>query len=384
MSVAPARPLVVLDATAFCYGPISTLLAVVDCLPADALDLVLLASGTAAEFAQAHGGPFRIVPCDTEQVAELDRHADLIARAAVFVSNTNPLSARYAKLRGCRVAYIDTLFWMWDQIDEVVACADAFIVQDFVGVDANRRRLAIDLPGFHRVGPLIALDGERIATEPLALVSFGGIESPLTIPGRTNRYPWVMTPLIVEALRRLGGIERTVICGRGPVMDALAAEHGGPGLELRFLPHREYIAALRRCRVHLAAPGLTGAYEARALGVPMVPLLGQNYSQQLQVETFLADPSWQIAGPDWRTIYDDAAIPRHLPEPIAVARINELVLRFERDGAAQRRYVDLLTAAVVELSSRPAQSPPPGASRSGARDAARLICELGGVAPSPG
>jgi hypothetical protein len=282
------------------------------------------------------------------------------------------------------VAYIDTLFWMWDEIDDVVARADAFIVQDFAGIDDNRRRLGIDIPRFHHVGPLIELDGERTVTEPLALVSFGGIESPLTIPGQTNRYPWVMAPLVIEALRRLGGIERTLICGRGPVMEALAAEYASPGLELRFLPHRDYIAALRRCRVHLAAPGLTGAYEARALGVPMVPLLGQNYSQQLQVEHFLTDPSWQIAGPDWRTLYDDAAIPPHLPEPVAVARVNDLVLRFERDRAAQVRYVDLLTAALVQITQRPAQPPPPGAAWSGAHDAARLICELAGVAPGPG
>jgi hypothetical protein len=378
----PDKPLVVLDAAAFCYGPISTLLAVVDCLPAGALDLVLLASGTAAELAAAHGG-LRIVACDTEQVAALDQQADLLARCAVFVSNTNPVSARHAKLRGCRVAYIDTLFWMWDAIDDVVARSDAFLVQDFAGVDDNRRRLAIDIPGFQRVGPLIALDGEAPADardDALALVSFGGMESSLTLPGRTNRYAWVMAPLILEALERRGGLERIVMCGRGHVMDSLAAAHAAPGREFRFLPHRAYIAALRRCRVHLAAPGLTGAYEARALGVPITFLLGQNYSQQLQVEIFLADPSWPATGVDWRAIYDDAVIPAHLPEPVAVARVNELVVRFEHDRAAQARYVELLTDALTRLPARP-DAGPNTSTPSGARDAARRICELAGVAP---
>jgi hypothetical protein len=379
MSRASNKPLVVLDAAAFCYGPISTLLAVVDCLPAAELDLVLCASGTAAEFAEAHGGDFRVVTCDTEKAAALDQQADLLARCAVFVSNTNPVSARYAKLRGCRVAYIDTLFWMWDEVDDVVARADAFIVQDFVGVEENRRRLAIDIPNFHRVGPLIALDGgHEIAAEPLALVSFGGMESSLTLPGRTNRYAWVMTPLVLEALQRLGVLERTLVCGRGHVMESLASTCAGPGVEFRFLPHRDYIAVLRRCRVHLAAPGLTGAYEARALGVPMALLLGQNYSQQLQAEIFLADPSWPFTGVDWRAIYDDAVIPAHLPEPVAVARVNEFVLRFEQDRFAQARYVDLLADALAQMPARPVLGP--GAlAPSGAREAARLICALAGV-----
>jgi hypothetical protein len=367
----------VLDAAAFCYGPISTLLAVIDCLPVDALEMVVLASGTSAELAGAHGGAFRIVECDTEQLAALAAQADLLARCAVFVSNTNPVSARYAKLRGCRVAYIDTLFWMWDAIDDVVAQADAFLVQDFAGVDDNRRRLAIDIPHFERVGPLIALGGGGVSTEPRALVSFGGMESSLTVPGRTNRYAWVMAPLVLEALRRRGGLERTVLCGRGHVMDSLAQLYAGPDVECRFLPHREYIAALRRCQVHLAAPGLTGAYEARALGVPIAFLLAQNYSQQLQVEIFLSDPSWPATGVDWRAIYDDAAIPAHLPEPVAVARVNELVLRFERDRAAQARYVELLTDALHRLPASGQGSCTP----SGAPAAARRICELAGVGP---
>ena len=129
------RRTVLLDAAPFCYGPISTLMAVAQQLRSADIDLVLLASGTAAEFVRTEQTWLRVVTCNTEDIADLGRIRHLFFDAAVFVCNTNPISAGFARTLGCRVVYIDTLFWMWDRIDPLVASSELYLAQDFAGMN---------------------------------------------------------------------------------------------------------------------------------------------------------------------------------------------------------------------------------------------------------
>lgn len=376
------KPLILLDAAPFCYGPISTLLAVIDELGDDAVDFVLLASGTSAEFAAARRDRIEIVACNTESEADLARHEALFRRCALFVCNTNPTSAAYAKELGCRVAYIDTLFWMWDRVDPRVARADLFLVQEFAGVAENRARIGAEIAAFQLVGPLIASAPRRTDPGGACIVSFGGIESSLTVPGQTNRYPWWMARLLLAALARRPRYERYRLCGRDHVMRSVAAELGAPAdVAFGFVPHDEFVAEIGRAGLYLLSPGLTGVYEAVAARPPTVLLLPQNYSQQLQAQTFIDDPRWGLRGLDWRHVYDEFVMPRFLGEAEAVAQLNEVILRFERDAAAQARYVDRLAEviAAVERGGGGGGSAPASGTRAAAAAIRGLIPALADV-----
>jgi hypothetical protein len=369
------KPTVVLDAAPFCYGPISTLMAVVDHLRRQELELVLLASGTAAEFAGAGWEGIRVVPCNTEDLEDLRRVEPLLRECSVFVSNTNPPSAQFAASLGCRVVYIDTLFWMWDHIDPAIAHAALYLVQDFPGVQENRQRIGKDIRNFEVVGPLIA-DGPTLpqaARENTCVISFGGMESSLTVPGQTNRYPWVITRLLVEAFERVAPFDRYLFCGRDWVMSSLAEQWGGPRREFRFVPHRELLGALSRCRLLLLSPGLTGAYEAMSLRTPTCLLLPQNYSQQLQADTFLKQPGWPFRGWEWSAVYPEVSFPRYMPEAQAIAQLNEVIRRFESDTRAQQHYLELLVTSIQQTLKSPEAG---GALSSGARAAAEKISAL--------
>ncbi len=362
------KPLILLDAAPFCYGPISTLCAILDHLPRPDLRLKLLASGTSAEFARGYHAGLEIVDCDTEDPEDLEAHRELFLASNLFVSNTNPVSARYAVGLGCRTVYVDTLVWMWDEIDPQVAASELYVAQDFEGIDENFERLGAEIESFEVVGPLIAssAEGSRAPGND-CLISFGGIESSLTVAGETNRYPWVVTRLLCRAFERLPAFDRYLFAGRGRVMESLARDHGGPRREFRFVPHHELLERLASCRLCLLSPGLTGAYEALAAGARSYLLPPQNYSQQLQSTIFLEQAQWPFQGMHWGQIYRGFEMPAHLPEEQAVAEVNRLILRFESDAEAQERWLEHLVDAVGRLDDWPTGSGSPAGSEAVAR-----------------
>ncbi|MBS1913062.1 MAG: hypothetical protein JST22_13830 [Bacteroidetes bacterium] len=373
------RPLIVLDAAPFCYGPVSTLMAIVDHIPPDAADLVLLASGTVAEFAAPYGDRFRVIECDTEKLEDLERIAPLLEQCDLFISNTNPPGALFACRRGCPTIYVDTLFWMWDEVDrEIAESVLVYAAQDFDGIGENRRRIGSHIRNFRVVGPLISTPPPSFGRRGnRCIVSFGGMESSLTIPGTTNRYPWVMTELLLKALNRVEPFDNVLFCGRGPVMHQLASEFGRPDVEFRFVAHQELIAELQRCSMLLLSPGLTGCFEAAAAGTPTVLLLPQNYSQQLQAATFAADRGWPFAGNDWSRIYPSVSFPRYMPEAEAIAGLNQVIRTFETDADAQERYVNMVVEDMHAAAGRRAGH----TMRSGAADVAEMIVQVLAAGP---
>lgn len=343
------RPLVLLDAAPFCFGPVSTLQVVLDELPVTDLDLILLSSGTTAEFMADYDPKCVQVTCDTENRDELARHNELFQKCALFVSNTNPVSARYAIEVGTPVLYLDTLFWMWDKIDPLIAKSAIYVAQSFRGIEENRRRIGRDIADFRIVGPLVRPARARERNRD-CLISYGGMSSKLTVPGVTNRYAWVMTRLLLSAFERAPAFDRYVFRGNARVMDALAREFKDNRCEFGFAPHAKHVEEMAGACNVLLSPGLTGTYEALASYAPTWLLPPQNYSQQLQAEFFLNDGAFQ--GRHWGHIYPDFELPAYVPEPEGVRRVSAAVLRFEEDAEAQNRYVAALSEALP--ISRPA------------------------------
>lgn len=370
------RPFILLDAVPFCYGPVSTLISIVNCLPKDQFELVLLASGTTEEFACAEKGKYRLVSCNTEVIEELESVKELFARCDLFISNTNPISARYAMDLGCRVAYVDTLFWMWEAIDAVVTKADAYIVQDFAGVEENRSRIGREIKNFHKVGPLIDVaDSKRREKENLCIVSFGGQESNYSSGDLAFRFSKILSGIIIRCFDAIGYDGFISFRGRSSIMQRLSQCYTGNNYEFRFVPHREHVQDLNRAQYHLLSPGLTGMFEAIALNIPSLLLPGQNYSQQLQAHMLLSQRHRLFGGVEWGGIYHDGNVPAFLPELEGVEMVAGLITRFESDSEAQQRYMDVLSKTL----GKQADIPITNRMQSGAAQAAEIVCDMVGV-----
>jgi hypothetical protein len=373
------RPLALFDAAAFCFGPASTLQIVLEELLDYELDLVVLCSGTTAEFLKGSSGRCTLLPCDSEEPAELARWKDLFQRCDVFVSNTNPVSARYALELGVPTIYVDTLFWMWDEIDPVIARSAAYVAQTFAGIEENRRRIGGEIANFRIVGPL-AGQAPRRARARHCLISYGGMASKFTVPGVTNSYAWVMTRLLLEAFERAPTFDRYLFRGSGPVMEALAREFCDSRCEFAFAPRIQHLDEMASARNLLLSPGLTGSYEAIGAGTPTWLLPPQNYSQQLQSETFLGLAKAPFEGRHWGQIYPDLSLRRYMPEEEGVALVSAAVRRFEDDAAGRRQYVEALVE-VLPLTRPPAiPADAPFRGEGAAAEVAGMILQATGLA----
>lgn len=365
------RPLVLFDAAAFCFGPASTLEVVLDELLDDDLDLMVLSSGTTAEFLAGYSARCTLVPCDSDEPAELARRRHLFQRCDLFVSNTNPVSARYALEQGVPTIYVDTLFWMWDDIDPLIARSAVYVAQTFAGIEENRRRIGGEIADFRLVGPLVGQPSERTRAGH-CLISYGGMASKFTVPGVTNRYAWTMTRLLLEAFERAPAFDRYLFRGCGRVMDALEREFGDSRCEFAFAPRAQHLDEMASARNLLLSPGLTGSYEAIGAGTPTWLLPPQNYSQQLQAETFLGLDPAPFDGRHWSQIYPDLALRRYMPEEEAVALVSATVRRFEEDADTRRQYADMIVGA-LPLTRPPA---PPDDAAFGGKGAAAEIASM--------
>lgn len=331
------RPLVLCDAAAFCFGPASTLQVVLDELTGSNFRIVLLVSGTTAEFFRDYRECFELVQCDSEDEAELLHHEALFEEAVLFVSNTNPVSALFAIRRNIPTIYLDTLFWMWNEIDPLIARQAIYVAQDFAGTEENVRRVGGQIADFRLVGPLIGVV-PRLPRTRTCMISFGGMASKMTVPGKTNNYAQTVTRILLEAFAQLPSFDRYAFRGNGEVMASLASEFTDSRFDFSFVPRARHAEEMAQCQTLLLSPGLTSCYEAIHCETPAWLLPPQNYSQQLQAQYFLTNKRPFFAGKHWAEIYPDTQLRQYLPEATAVAQVAELINRFSVDLDAQSAY----------------------------------------------
>lgn len=335
---------VVAEAVPFCFGPIATLLPVTDILAARGAKIIYLASGPAAQLLRLSQPQTEVVPCNTVKHAEVCEHRKLLTSADVVLTNTNPELAVWTLDWGCRVALLDTLFWMWDHIDPQLASCRPYIIQDFVGVEEQKRRIR----GFEAapvVGPLVAPQAAPLPASERRnslVISFGGVDCPL-VPPDAPKYPEGVIGPILAALQRSHPFDEVLICGGGNLAERLSKHSLPRGIRVECLPHQEHVESLRRCRAAVVSPGLTSFFELLRADTPAFFLPPQNYSQVLQLRRYR-----EMGVAPFSFSWDDLGLGNDLglywPETPAVARVRECLDAFTRSPDHQRQLTDRLTA----------------------------------------
>lgn len=342
----PPRRRMVCDAVPFGFGPASKLVSVLRRLP-PTIDVVVLGTGSTAELVTSSLPDVDFRMCDTESMSALSPHRELVQQSDLFLSVMNPIALRWAQSQGSRTATMDSLFWMWDRVPREFAAADHYFIQRFSGVEAKLSQADMPIRNPLLVGPILDDFGGRWAPANELLLNLGGLRSS-AIDGNESRYERLVAGIIRGALAD-HPFRAVRVAGGSDGLASLAAEAGIraiPGIALESLSHRGYMESLSRAAVLLSSPGLTATLEAFGMGVPVVFLPPQNYSQSLILETLWANGA--AAGtPPWSDIAPDIAPRAGLPETEGIATALRCVSTLTRDPTKLAQVVAHIADALT-------------------------------------
>ena len=276
------------QANPMAYGSTTAMLAITHHLQRAGVHLCAPGQGVICELLESAPSIDEVLDIDPRDPAALAQSvASRQFDAALVVSNRTCLEVLLDA--GLPVFFIDILFWYGrDDEHRIWREAEACFAEAF---PANKPRLDRFAQAGIRprvVGPLIRTDLLKDAGGPPSceiLVNLGGGENRWIQPGDNSCFP----ALIAGLLRRLRSSlppGRVLIAAGRRLAHVLEREQLPEDVEVRTLPHHEYLSVLAGCELLLTTPGLNAIFEALHANKPMIMLLPQNASQVEQFQVY--------------------------------------------------------------------------------------------------
>lgn len=331
-------PRILCDAVPFCFGPTSKMISVAEHLKGENTQILLLASGTSKELG-SKSKLFRVIDCNSERQAELEKHRELFKKADLFVTVMNPVSAKFAQKLKKPTIYIDSLFWMWDKIPNHLYDVDKYFIQNFYNSQKTLQKYT-KIKNAEIVGPIID-DSKPIEKNKheYIVVNFGGMESTLIKIGKNSSYPLTVGKIIEEVLTKAN--QKAYFCGNDKVLKKFLNTNS-KNIIISGRNHKDFLELLRKSKLLITVPGLTTTFEAFYYETPVAFLPPQNYSQLLNLDIFrkknLAKNSFQ-----WSDIYPHIKIQPGENEKKSVEKVLKCIKKFESDKTAQKKFRNYLT-----------------------------------------
>jgi hypothetical protein len=276
--------------TSFGFGPVSKAVSVAEAIHALRPDyrLVFIGSNVAEDYARKTDVFDDIESVDSDISPEVC--AQYAQENQAVVNSLNFSVLEYWLPSMPPIFFLDSLAWMWPSIPPTVKRAKAYFIQDYL-IDASSYDRTLP-SNAELVPPILSptICGPRNNSEVeegYLLVNFAGCHNPVLPPRFYERYIQEMLIGLTRALvllldKKKLFLNRVLVCGNSELLAAASPtnlENLPFHMEIRFLPHEEFLLQLRRCEILLTSPGLTASLEAMAINVPCRLLLPQNYSQ---------------------------------------------------------------------------------------------------------
>lgn len=281
---------VLMQAVPFCFGPISTSLAIASELRKMGAEIIWLAEGTSIDLLTSGQYPDHIINFSLSNSTHKTQYASLVKEADIVVVNTDPDFANFAIGLNDKTVYVDILYWMWNDLPIVVHKCALYIYEDFIRSDEQIERIGLPLRSF-RVGPLTNLDSSIPTRHSGAvgkhlLVSLGG----LLRPDSNSRnllisFKEMIFNAIVMALQNTNSFAEVYFAGGGIEKQETILPNGIKILS-GCLAREEHQQVMATAKSVVMSPGLTGFYEVAATQTPVFFLPPHNYSQHLQLQTY--------------------------------------------------------------------------------------------------
>ncbi|OKP05364.1 hypothetical protein [Xenorhabdus eapokensis] len=343
-------PYIIFDADPFCFGPISTTLNVVEKLKqrnklAPDTKFILLGTLTSSQLGQKSGLFDEIYECDTTSVTELSRYSELISGASLYIINTNLNSINFVSKFTTSIIYIDTLFWMWDNLHVDLHKIEKTFIQEFHGIERNIERFHDKLGNYQVIPPILHNSLQQCmmdAPPPEGiLITLGGIDT--VYADTTDFYYHFLEELL--SIPHLQNETNITIAGGGKTIINLAEMFAKthPHIHIGCFARHDFLQKLHRARKVLANPGLTTFYECITLNKDVFFLPPQNYSQQLQLNVYLKNYFSNEYGFLWQSEYGYPDIPPYLPEKDGLALIKKCNNLFINNPKERKRAMNKIS-----------------------------------------
>jgi hypothetical protein len=234
----------------------------------------------------------------------------------MVVANTYPAGVAFAKQAKFACIFIDTLFWMWNQLPIELSDVERYYIEDFHCVNLATYRFGYS-DKFKIVPPLIDVNVAPLpVTHPFLLVSLGGIDSSI------YEFP-VFYQKLIEYISKEEKLEKytILICGGGKKFrENEFKRYENPRLTITCLGPHEYISNLKAADIVLASAGLHGFYENYFLKKNVMFLPPQSYSQYLQLK-FIMENFEGVVGTNFEELEISHNLRENMPE---LERIHEV------------------------------------------------------------
>jgi hypothetical protein len=343
-------PLLVFDPNPKCFGATSALIHVIKHLKE--CELVILAGASAAQLTQRSSLP--TIPCDVKDPGQVAFILNGLRRPYVYISISNLTNVPTVIAAGHRHIHIDILFWLTSSENPAMAHADAYIIENFPGVNDKLTAFGSAIRSPHVVGPLVdhhrTRSPSRTGRQPI-IVNLGGAESPQLQPGKNTNYAVLMTQAVLEWAKRSSLThDRAIYIGAGEravqtIRDSLDLPSN---VEVDTYSLDHFHALLGDCLFTITAPGLNAPFEAYLRRKPVVFLPPQNFTQVFQLKCYQDHGIHAKAMISLEELLDAPAIPTAVGELDGTAIVLE---RLKDLGSAQglERLVSELERQVLAV-----------------------------------
>ncbi len=335
-------------ASAFGYGPVSTLLAVAKPLKRLGYELVFVGRGLAQEFA-AHFPFDRVLTW--KDASDQDQIEQELLRANGIVNVSEPRLELVVRQIPIPHFYIDILFWMWSRLNPWTARADIYFIQNFSGVKDKLSEWRANMRNPQIVGPIVDLPESRPSRGQEGsrlIINFGGLESSSLKEGQEFIYAHTLTRLLLPLLDR-SRFESILFTGNVSGMANLERQFPEKAGRIQFahLSHETFVAQLGSAELLLSSPGLTATYEAFLLNAPVRFLPPQNYSQTLMLD-YYGQSGLSDYALHWKDLYPGYQIGYGEEVSAALRTIQSTLNTFTSDLEAQQKASQILTKIITE------------------------------------
>ncbi len=320
------------DAKAFCFGPISKLLAVSEKLY-EKYNIIFLVSRT-SKMLSGHAHADKIVECDTESEKDLIANEDLFKSADLFINIMNPISAKFAAERNLPIVEIDSLFWMWENISNEILNAEIYFIQNFEGVEKQLEKFAGKIKNPVLVGPIVKNFSSNVVRKNKLLINLGGMESASIKVGVNTNYPYVIAWILESVLSKCSSFDEIFCAGNRDILEKINRKMPNSVVRFHFFEHDDFLFQLAEAKLVISSPGLTTAFEAFNLETPILFLPPQNYSQYWNLDSFIKNNIAQGAI-NWNHLYPESNIIKNEEQKIGIEKVLQCTRKFENDKKAR-------------------------------------------------
>lgn len=274
---------ILIYAAPFSYGPTGKALSLASHLK-DYYDIDFAGYDTSRELialdALSTSKNFEPIPLESLSDKRLESYSLIISCSDLGL-------ALKARRLGIKSVMFDSVFWWRSPKVEDILSIDAYIVQDFLGVNKAIDSLKNKPYNLHKVGAVfrksIDLVEKTSNQTKKILINYGGIESPYIRVPINSKYPFIITDMLSPLFKAKSDFE-FLVTGRHHVMEALASEYQHhDNVRFKTLEHYAFLSCIGSSDLVITTPGIETFYETVYLGKSSVLLLPHNSTQYLQL-----------------------------------------------------------------------------------------------------